>query len=306
MKEGKRMRAWWITGLLWICSIAGALPAAAQNFDKVEIKTEKLAGGIYMLTGSGGNIGLGVGEDAVFLIDDQYAPLTPKIVAAIAALTPQPVKFVLNTHWHMDHVGGNENLGKTGALIVAHENVRRRMSSEQFIAAFKQKVEPSPKIALPVVTFAESVSFHLNGDEIDAFHVARAHTDGDAVVYFHKANVVHMGDVFFNGYYPFIDLSSGGSINGTIAAVDRVLPMIDDNTKVIPGHGPLSDKAGLAAYRKMLAGIRDRVQAQLSAGKSLQETIAANPSAEFDEAWGKGYLKPAQFVETVYRSLSGR
>lgn len=300
------MRAWWIAGLLGICGMAGMLPVTAQDFDKVEIRTEKLADGVYMLAGQGGNIGLGIGEDAAFLIDDQYAPLTPKILAAIAALTRQPVKFVLNTHWHSDHVGGNENLGKAGSLIVAHDNVRRRMSSEQFIAAFKQKVDPSPKISLPVVTFAESVSFHLNGDEIHGFHVANAHTDGDAIVVFRKANVVHMGDVFFNGTYPFIDLSSGGSIDGTIAAVDRVLAMIDDRTKVIPGHGPLSDKAGLGAYRGMLAGIRDRVQAQARAGKSLQETVAANPSAEFDQVWGKGFLKPAQFVETVFRSLSGR
>ena len=300
------MRAWWIAGLLGICGMAGMLPVTAQDFDKVEIRTEKLADGVYMLAGRGGNIGLGIGEDAAFLIDDQYAPLTPKILAAIAALTRQPVKFVLNTHWHSDHVGGNENLGKAGSLIVAHDNVRRRMSSEQFIAAFKQKVDPSPKISLPVVTFAESVSFHLNGDEIHGFHVASAHTDGDTIVVFRKANVVHMGDVFFNGTYPFIDLSSGGSIDGTIAAVDRVLAMIDDRTKVIPGHGPLSDKAGLGAYRGMLAGIRDRVQAQARAGKSLQETVAANPSAEFDQVWGKGFLKPAQFVETVFQSLSGR
>jgi glyoxylase-like metal-dependent hydrolase (beta-lactamase superfamily II) len=298
------MRAWWIAGLLWICGMTGAFPVAAQDFDKVEIKTEKLADGVYMLTGSGGNIGLGVGEDAVFVIDDQYAPLTPKILAAIAALTRQPVKFVLNTHWHSDHVGGNENLGKTGSLIVAHDNVRRRMSSEQFIAAFKDKVDASPKAALPVVTFAESVSFHLNGDEIHGFHVANAHTDGDTVVIFRKANVVHMGDVFFSGSYPFIDLSSGGSVNGTIAACDRVLAMIDGNTKVIRGHASVSDKAGLIAYRDMLAGIRDRVQAQIRAGKSLHETIAANPSAEFDEVWGKGYFKPAQFVETVFQSLS--
>ena len=300
------MRAWWIAGLLGICGMAGMSPVTAQDFDKVEIRTEKLADGVYMLAGQGGNIGLGIGEDAAFLIDDQYAPLTPKILAAIAALTRQPVKFVLNTHWHSDHVGGNENLGKAGSLIVAHDNVRRRMSSEQFIAAFKQKVDPSPKVSLPVVTFAESVSFHLNGDEIHGFHVASAHTDGDTIVVFRKANVVHMGDVFFNGTYPFIDLSSGGSIDGTIAAVDRVLAMIDDRTKVIPGHGPLSDKAGLGAYRRMLAGIRDRVQAQARAGKSLQETVAANPSAEFDQVWGKGFLKPAQFVETVFQSLSGR
>jgi len=300
------MRAWWLAGLLGICGIAGTLPAAAQDFDKVEIKTEKIADGIYVLTGYGGNMGLGVGEDAVFLIDDQFAPLTPKILAAIGAITRQPVKFLLNTHWHFDHVGGNENLGATGSLIVAHENVRRRMSADQFIAGVKDQIKASPKVALPVVTFADSLSFHLNGDEIYGFHVANAHTDGDTIVVFRKANVVHMGDVFFGDAYPFIDLSSGGSINGTIAACDRVLAMIDDRTKVIRGHGPVSDKAGLAAYRDMLAAIRDRVQAQVRAGKSLEETIASNPTAQFDEVWGKGYFKPAKFVETVYRSLTAK
>jgi glyoxylase-like metal-dependent hydrolase (beta-lactamase superfamily II) len=300
------MQACRISGLLLICGLIGMLPAAAQDFDKVEIKTEKVADGIYVLTGYGGNMGLGVGEDAVFVIDDQYAPLTPKILTAIGAITKQPVKFVLNTHWHFDHVGGNENLGKSGSLIVAHENVRRRMSSEQFIAAFKEKVNASPKAALPVVTFADSLSLHLNGGEVHGFHVPNAHTDGDTVVVFRKANVVHMGDVFFGDSYPFIDLSSGGSVNGVIAACDRVLAMIDDRTKVIRGHGPVSDRKGLTAYRDMLAGIRDRVLAQIRAGKTLEETAATNPSAEFDAVWGKGYFKPAQFVETVFKSLSGK
>jgi cyclase len=300
------MRACWLAGLLWVFGMAGALPAAAQNFEKVEIKTEKLADGIYMLSGAGGNIGLGVGDDAVFLIDDDYAPLTPKLLAAIAAITRQPVKFVLNTHWHFDHVGGNQGLGSAGSLIVAHDNVRRRMSSDQFIAAFKEKISASPKAALPVVTFAESVSLHLNGDEVFGFHVPKAHTDGDTIVLFRKANVVHMGDVFMGNSYPFIDLSSGGSIDGVIAACDRVIAMIDDRTKLIRGHGPVSDKAGLIAYRDMLTGIRDRVQAQIRAGKSLEETIASNPTAQYDEAWGKGYFKPPKFVETVYQSLAGK
>ncbi len=200
-----------------------ALAAQQDDFDKVEVTSAKVAEGIYVLNGRGGNIGVSVGEDGVFLIDDQYAPLTTKIRAAVSSLTPQPIRFVVNTHWHGDHTGGNENLGKMGIVIVAHENVRKRMSVEQFLAAFNQKVPASPKAALPIITFADSVTFNLNGDEIRSFHVAPAHTDGDTVVYFKKANVVHMGDCFFNGMYPFIDLSSGGSIDGVIAAADKVL-----------------------------------------------------------------------------------
>ena len=284
--------------------LLGSAPAHAQDFSKVEIKTQKLADGVYMLEGSGGNIGVGVGEDAAFLIDDQYAPLTPKILAAMAKLTDKPVKFVLNTHWHFDHTGGNENLGKAGSIIVAHENVRRRMSTDQFIAAFKQKIDASPKAALPVVTFADAVSLHLNGDDIHAFHVASAHTDGDTIVLFRKANVIHMGDVFFNLMYPFIDLSSGGSIDGTIVAVERALGMIDDKTRVIPGHGPLTDRAGLKAYRDALVGIRDAVRAGIQSGKTLPQIQEGKPSAKFDDVWGKGFLKPEQFVETVFLSLA--
>jgi len=199
---------------------AGA--ALAQDFSKIEVQATKLTESVYMLTGAGGNLGVSVGEDAVFIIDDQYAPMTDKIAAAIAKITPKPVKFVLNTHWHGDHTGGNENFGKAGALIVGHDNVRKRMSVEQFIEAFNMRVPASPPVALPVVTFAHSVSFHLNGDEIRAIHMASAHTDGDAIVHFLKNDVVHMGDIYFNGMYPFIDFASGGSVDGVIAACDKV------------------------------------------------------------------------------------
>jgi cyclase len=259
-----------------------------------------------MLTGSGGNLGVSVGPDGVFLVDDQYAPLTEKIKAAIAAISDKPLRFILNTHWHGDHTGGNENFGSAGVLIVAHENVRKRMSVEQFIEAFGSKTPPSPKAALPVVTFNDAVTFHLNGDEVNAFHVAPAHTDGDAIVFFRKANVVHMGDCFFNGLYPFIDLSSGGSFEGVIAAAEKVLAMVDDGTRIIPGHGPSAKRADLAAYKDMLAGVRDKVKPMVKAGKTLAEVKAANPTAAWDEKWGKGFMKPDVWIGIVYTSLGGK
>jgi glyoxylase-like metal-dependent hydrolase (beta-lactamase superfamily II) len=249
-------------------------------------------------------MGLSVGEDAVFLIDDQYAPLTPKIEAAVAKLTARPVRFVLNTHWHGDHTGGNENLGKAGAVIVAHENVRKRMSADQMIAFMNMKTKADPKIALPMITFASDLTFHLNGDEVRAVHAPHAHTDGDAVIWFTKNNVVHMGDLFFNRMYPFIDSDTGGSADGVVAGVDKALARADDATRVIPGHGPLGNKADLKAYRDMLATIAGRVREQKQQGKKLEEVIAAKPTAEFDEAWGKGFLTPAKFVEMLYRALN--
>ena len=289
-----------------VFALAALAAPQEQDFSKVEVKAAKLAEGVYELEGSGGNIGVSIGEDGVVLIDDQYAPLTTKIRAAVVALTPQPIRFVINTHWHGDHTGGNENLGKAGIVIVAHENVRKRMSVEQFIAMFDRKVPPAPKAALPIITFADSVTLHLNGDEIRSFHVAPAHTDGDTVVHFKKANVVHMGDCFFNGNYPFIDLSSGGSIDGIVAAADQVLPIVDGNTKIIPGHGPVGDKAALQAYRDTMAAIRDKVKAMVAAGKTLDEVKAAQPTKEFDAKWGGGFMKPDVFTAIVYQSLKGK
>jgi glyoxylase-like metal-dependent hydrolase (beta-lactamase superfamily II) len=281
------------------------LPALQeQDFSKVQMDTSKVAEGIYMLKGAGGNIGVSAGEDGVFLIDDEYAPLTEKIKAAIAEISPKPIRFLLNTHWHGDHTGGNENLGQGGVLIVAHENVRKRMSIDQFIEAFKEKVAASPKLALPVVTFTDAVTSHINGEEIHAFHVPPAHTDGDAIIQFRKANVVHMGDCFFNGLYPFIDVSSGGSIEGVIAAADRVLGMTDAATKFIPGHGPLADRAALTGFRDMLKTVRDRVKPLLAAGKTLEQVLAAKPTKDLDAVWGNGFLKPEPFVAIVYGDLA--
>lgn len=284
-----------------ICAATAAISISvyAQDFSKTEIKAEKLSATTYVLFGSGGNIGVSVGDDALFLVDDQYAPLTPKILAALKAISDKPVKFVLNTHWHGDHSGGNENMAKAGAVLVSHDNARKRMSSEQFSSLFKNKTPPSPKAALAQVTFSSDVTFHINGDEVQGFHVPKAHTDGDTIVHFKNSNVIHMGDTFFNGWYPFIDVSGGGSVEGIIACADKVLAMANDATKIIPGHGPISGKAELKAYRDMITTVNDRVKALLKAGKKLEEIQAAKPSAEYDERWGKMFMKPERFVEML-------
>jgi glyoxylase-like metal-dependent hydrolase (beta-lactamase superfamily II) len=285
-------------------AILGAVPAAAQgDFSAVEIKAEKVADGLYALTGRGGNLGLSVGEDGAYLIDDQYAPLTGKILAAVKELTPEPVRFVVNTHYHGDHTGGNENLGEAGALLVAHENVRRRMAAGTFMKAFNRQVEPAPAGALPVVTFTDAVTFHWNGEEIRVFFVGPAHTDGDSIIHFVKADVFHMGDTLFNGMYPFIDVSGGGRIDGMIAAVDRVLKVATEKTRLIAGHGPVATKTDLQAYRDMLAEVRGRVAKLKTEGKTGEQIVAAKPTADFDEKWGGGFMKPDVWVGLVYESM---
>jgi len=282
--------------------LLAAAPAWAQSdFSQVEVRIEKLSASTYMLTGAGGNLGLSVGSDAVFLIDDQFAPLAPKIKAAVAKLTTKPVQFLLNTHFHFDHTGGNEAFGGSGALIVAHDNVYKRMSTEQLISlAGTTNTQPaSPKAALPVVTVAEGVSLHINGEDIRAFHVPRAHTDGDLVVHFRKGDIVHMGDTFFNGMYPFIDSGSGGTSDGIVAAADRVLALATDKTRIIPGHGPLASKADLQAYRDMVATVTQRIRDLRKSGQSDAQIRAAKPSADFDGKFGNGFIKPEGFVQMM-------
>jgi glyoxylase-like metal-dependent hydrolase (beta-lactamase superfamily II) len=292
----------WLPAILAILISAGAY-SQEDRFAGVEITTHEVVPGIYMLVGMGGNISVSVGEDGVFMIDDQFAPLTDKITAAVAALSDRPIRFVINTHWHGDHTGGNENLGKLGALIVAHDNVYARMSRDTEIGASNQVVPASPKAALPVITFNDNVTFRLNGEEIQVVHYRNSHTDGDSVIHFVNANVIHTGDIWFNGFYPFIDVSSGGSIDGVINSITTLIAMADDKTRIIPGHGPLSDKQGMQGYLEMLKMVRDRMKKLIAEGKSLEEIIELKPNADYDDAMGKGFINPEKFLQILYGDL---
>jgi glyoxylase-like metal-dependent hydrolase (beta-lactamase superfamily II) len=283
------------------CLALIAAPASAQrDWSNVEIRVEQVAPGVAVLFGAGGNIGLSHGEDGNVLIDDQFAPLSDRIIAAVASVDSDPIRFVVNTHWHGDHTGGNENIGRTGAVIVAHDNVRRRMSIEQVVRG--ETVPASPAGALPVVTFGEDLTFHLNGDDIRVVHVGHAHTDGDALVYWTRANVIHMGDTFFNGMLPFIDLESGGSIDGLIAALGRAVDMTNETTRIIPGHGAVASHAELAAYRDLLTGLRAQIADAIGQGRTLDE-IKAMRLADRDGR-DTDFITPDAFVETVHRSLT--
>jgi len=293
-----------ISSLIFCIVLLSVSSAIGQDYDKVQIKTVKTSGNVYMLMGSGGNLGVLVGDDGVFLVDDQFAPLTKKIKDAIGKISDKEIRFLINTHWHFDHVGGNENLGETGSVIIAHENVRKRMSTDQFIEFFQKKVPASPKVALPIITFTQDLMFHLNGEDIHVFHVNNAHTDGDSIVYFRNSNVIHTGDIYFAGIYPFIDTSSHGSVNGVIDAAQHILSIIDDNTKVIPGHGSLSNKAELSAYVDMLISMRAKITKQISDGKTLEEIQKTKPAQKFDEKWGHGMLTSDKFVQILYTDLS--
>ncbi len=270
-------------------------PACAQrDFSAVEINVSEVSDGIYMLEGAGGNMGLSVGDDGAFLIDDQFAPLSEKIVAAIKTVTDKPVEFVLNTHHHGDHTGGNEAFGDSGAYIVAHDNVRGRLAANDQTSAG----------ALPVITFSESATFHRNGEAIHVFHPANAHTDGDAIVMFRNANVVHMGDVFFSGRYPYIDIGSGGTIDGYIDALETTAAMIDDETNVIPGHGPLSKKADINASIAVLIDIRSRIQALIDQGLDEDAVVAADPLADLNDEWAWQFITGERMARAAYQSLA--
>ncbi|HYM62251.1 MAG TPA: MBL fold metallo-hydrolase [Thermoanaerobaculia bacterium] len=284
--------------VLFLCALSAF--AQQRDFSKVEVKAQKVAGTVYMLTGSGGNIGVSVGEDGIVIVDDQFAPLAPKIKEALKGITDKPIKFVLNTHYHGDHTGGNEVFGRE-APIIAQTNVRKRLASGS--TALGNTTPPAPKAALPVVTFDDKVTVHLNGEDIRAIHYPNGHTDGDAVIFFTQSNVVHMGDDFFNGLYPFIDIDNGGSVKGMIAGVRKVLAAVPDDVKVIPGHGPLSDKAGLRAFVEMLEGTSAAVEKGIKEGQTVEQLKQAKVLANWD-SWSSGFINLDGFVAALYRDLS--
>jgi cyclase len=271
------------------------MPAPAD----VRIETVDIAPGIYMLVGRGGNIGVTVGTDGAAIIDDQFADMVPKIRAAVAMLSEKPVSFVINTHLHGDHTGGNDVFGKSGAVIIAHENVRKRLGTAQVNPSTNQPIPARAREALPVVTFANSATLHFNDDDLEFTHLPNAHTETDIVIRFRKANVLHMGDCFTGGF-PFIDGNTGGTFDGLIAGQEKVLGMIDDQTKVIRGHGPLGNKAELSAYHDMLVTVRDRVAKLVKSGKSQEEVVAARPTKEFEEKYGGATFNAAQWIGRAY------
>jgi len=287
------------------CLLACAPGVQAQmaNPEDVEVKVIPLAPNIDVLMGIGGNIAVSSGSDGVFIIDDDVQPMSAKIGAAVAALSDQPIRIVFNTHWHFDHTGGNEFVGNAGATIIAHDNVRARMSSEQKSAFFESVTPPSPAIALPVITFNDTATFHLNGNTIRAMHVPPAHTDGDSILFFEEQNIVHLGDVFFNRMYPFIDIDSGGSVTGMIAAVDLIIPMLNARTRIIPGHGPVGTLEDLQTYRAMLVTVSARIRGLIEEGKSREEVIALKPTQEFDGVWAWSLLPAERWAGLVYDSL---
>ncbi len=280
----------------------GAL-AQGNNMDTVKIRPVKIADNIYMLKGSGGNIAVLIGKDGTLMIDNQFAPLSNKINGAIKTLDPGEIRFLINTHLHGDHSGGNENFKRMGATVVAHDLARERMGKEQVNKAMNRVTPPREKDALPVITFSDKLNFHLNDEDIVLHHFDAGHTDGDLIVQFKNANVVHTGDAFVRYGYPFIDVSSGGSVNGFISTLDKILLLIDDNTKIIPGHGEPATKADVKKVRDAVADIRDQVSSALKKGKKTEDISALGISDKYDADLGKGFVKGKDFVLMIAENL---
>jgi glyoxylase-like metal-dependent hydrolase (beta-lactamase superfamily II) len=287
---------------LLLATLVFAVPASAQqDMSKVEMKAQQLAPGVAVLFGAGGNIGVSHGEDGTILIDDQFAPLTEKIQKAVADLGAQPVKFLINTHWHFDHSGGNENFGKAGTIIMAHDNVRVRMAAGATVAG--NVTPPASKVALPVITYADGLKLHLNGEEVRVIHVPAAHTDGDSFIHWTKSNVIHMGDLFMLQIsFPFVDTGSGGDVRGFVTAADMVLAIANDQTKIIPGHGAIATKVDLQNHRNMIAAVITKVEAGIKAGKTLDQIKASRPTDGYGVKTD-GFITADTFVETVYKQL---
>jgi cyclase len=284
-------------------AVVSADSLAQRDFSQVEITTHRLADNLYYLAGAGGNIGVSVGEDGVFLIDDQFAPLTEKILAAIGVVTDQPVRFLLNTHHHGDHTGGNQNLGKAGVVIVAHENVRALLKNGLTSGDLDRLLTADQRAGLPVVTYTDSVRFHLNGENIHAFHIGPGHTNADSFVHFQNANVIHTGDVFRTTGYPYVDGTSSGSFLGIVAGYEMLLEISNADTVFVPGHGVPSSQNDVREQLDMLYTIRDRVKAGIDDGLSLERIQSGNPTAEYDARWNGGKIKAPDLVAVIYNEL---
>ena len=291
--------------LMLTISLLFAVSAHAQtDFSKIEVKATKVAGNVYMLQGGGGNIGVSVGDDGILIVDDQYAPLADKIKAALKGIADKRLRFILNTHWHEDHTGGNVVFGPE-APVIAHDNVRKRLSTEQKSTVFNRTTPPAPKEALPVITFNESLTVHFNGEEIRVIHFPQGHTDGDSVIFFTASNVVHLGDDFFAGRFPFVDLESGGTVAGLIKNIGELIGRIPADAKLIPGHGPISTLDDLKSYHRMLQQTTEIVRQKIAAGKTVEQVKTEGLPAEW-APWGVGFIKTDRWVETIYRSLTAK
>ncbi|WP_461519133.1 MBL fold metallo-hydrolase [Porticoccus sp.] len=290
--------------LLGAIFLSGVSPVLADHhWEGVAYQRVPLGANVYAMIAEGGNIAVAIGEDGTFLVDDQFAPLTRKLLWEIEQLGGGTPRFLINTHWHFDHTGGNENLGAAGTLIVAHDNVRQMLSVDNRLSAFNRDIKALTSDGLPVITFSRDTSFHMNGETIRVFHVANAHTDGDAVVHFQNANVIHAGDVWFNGFYPFIDVEHGGSLAGMLEASNQIIALSDEQTKIIPGHGPVGNLEELVHYRDMLSQVLTEMRALKSQGKSRQEIISQQPIKSLNEEWGDGFLTAEKWLEIIYNGL---
>lgn len=275
----------------------------AQNPNAVTIKTIPLKDNIYMLMGEGGNIGFSVGDDGILMIDSQFAYLSEKIRDEIKRISRKPVRYLINTHYHFDHVSGNENFAKDGTIIIAHDNTFKEMKKDHSYPVLGMDIKAYPSSAWPKITFNDRSSFHVNGSHVSAFAVPPAHTNSDIVIHFPKENVIHVADLFFNGFYPFIDTTVGGSIDGMITGIDQVLALCNDDTIIIPGHGERGDRASLIKFQQMLKTVNDRVKERIAKNMSLEEIIKEKPLADLDKEWGDGFLTSDQFLTIAYQGI---